>query len=192
MNYKSFKETFLNSLVDLTKASKFLKSDEVLFYQSDLQISKQLSLTADSMMERMNQVAKIATGDDDYVLFYENTHEEFAAAIDFMDDLYEQAVRKKVSLAYHDKDNLLGSTAKKSSKLLDNVNAGLDSTKSILPHHISKPQLHFKDKVNNFNFPWKPIIKCKDNAIKPLEYESDSVSNDLLTHLDGAGVGMFR
>lgn len=33
---------------------------------------------------------------------------------------------------------------------------------------LKKPQLEFKQKVDNGNYPWEPRIKDKPNSIKPL------------------------
>ena len=46
---------------------------------------------------------------------------------------------------------------------------------------ILRSQLKFKDKIDNSNSPWVPIIKSKPNAIRPL---SIPVSEDMQSHMD--------
>jgi exosome complex exonuclease RRP6 len=44
-----------------------------------------------------------------------------------------------------------------------------------------RSQLKFKDKIDNSNTPWVPIIKSKPNAIRPL---STTVSESMQSHMD--------
>lgn len=39
----------------------------------------------------------------------------------------------------------------------------------LMAKHIQRPQLKFKDKIDNSNTPFIPIIKRKPNALRPLE-----------------------
>ncbi len=51
------------------------------------------------------------------------------------------------------------------------VFTGETETKSFRMMHaknVSRPQMKFKDKVDNSNTPFVPIIKYKPNALKPL------------------------
>lgn len=39
----------------------------------------------------------------------------------------------------------------------------------LMAKHIQRPQLKFKDKIDNSNTPFIPIIKRKPNSLRPLE-----------------------
>lgn len=46
--------------------------------------------------------------------------------------------------------------------------------------NIQRPQLRFKDKIDNSNTPFIPVIKRKPNALRPLEmgeYEKNQYEN---------------
>lgn len=43
------------------------------------------------------------------------------------------------------------------------------SFRFLMAKNIQRPQLRFKDKIDNSNTPFIPIIKRKPNALRPLE-----------------------
>ena len=43
------------------------------------------------------------------------------------------------------------------------------SFRFLMAKNIQRPQLKFKDKIDNSNTPFIPIIKSKPNALRPLE-----------------------
>ncbi|XP_032228856.1 exosome component 10 isoform X2 [Nematostella vectensis] len=47
----------------------------------------------------------------------------------------------------------------------------------LLAKNIQRPQMKFKDKIDNSNTPFIPIIKYKPNALKPLDQVAPSVQN---------------
>ncbi|RMX38072.1 hypothetical protein pdam_00003117 [Pocillopora damicornis] len=49
----------------------------------------------------------------------------------------------------------------------------------LMAKHIQRPQLKFKDKIDNSNTPFIPIIKRKPNALRPLEVDETSSSRHL-------------
>ena len=55
--------------------------------------------------------------------------------------------------------------------LQQNIPGSKDSNnfRFLMAKNIQRPQLRFKDKIDNSNTPFVPVIKRKPNALRPLE-----------------------
>jgi len=55
--------------------------------------------------------------------------------------------------------------------LQQNIPGSKDSNnfRFLMAKNIQRPQLRFKDKIDNSNTPFIPVIKRKPNALRPLE-----------------------
>ena len=115
---------------------------------------------------------------------HQNVDEDFKRIIAVLDDFYESA---DIHL-----DAVTKSLKKKTQISSSATTAYSNSTAGNLPlspsqfQPIAKSQLNFRDKVDNNNTPWVPIIKSKPNAMKALD-STGGMSEEVRNHLSTLG-----
>ncbi|KAJ3257880.1 Exosome component 10 [Boothiomyces macroporosus] len=174
-SYEEFRDNLVNSLVELTQSSKFLLPSEVSFLRADSRNAAQLDSISDKILEGFNQTIQYSSVKD--------SNQEFSGLNDFLEhfDLAGDAIDNMFEKA----DIFLDSIKKKSSQISTAINptqtqnAAFGQFKAVL-----RPQLKFKDKVDNSNTPWVPIIKHKPNSKQPLKAE---LSPEMKNHLASIG-----
>lgn len=153
---KGVKDVVLNAIDELMKSSEFLSPSEYLFFQSDLCLSKPLDLLAEQILNGIETCIGVAREED---FKFQNSKFDFNVVVGVLDDLHEQV------------DGLLDE--KNTTKQVGN-----QSQLTLL-----RPQLYFKDLIDNSCNPWVPILKHKFNAkvpldsgLHPYEYEISNIS----------------
>ena len=191
MDFQNIRDGLIASLLALTNSSKFLKPSEVLFLRSDLALSKKFDEIAGQTVVLINDTARVGFGlndnkniDDDDTVVHQNVDEDFKRIIAVLDDFYESA---DIHL-----DAVTKSLKKKTQISSSATTAYSNSTAGNLPlspsqfQPIAKSQLNFRDKVDNNNTPWVPIIKSKPNAMKALD-STGGMSEEVRNHLSTLG-----
>ncbi|KAJ3274992.1 Exosome component 10 [Terramyces sp. JEL0728] len=175
-SYEEFRDNLVNSLVELTQSTKFLHPSEVSFLRADTANAAQLDTISDKILEGFNQTVQYSgvKGSNQEFSGLNDFMQHFESAGDVVDNIFEKA------------DIFLDSTKKKSSSQIStsiNVaqaqNTAFGQFKAVL-----RPQLKFKDKVDNSNTPWAPIIKHKPNSKQPLKAQ---LSPEMKKHLESIG-----
>lgn len=190
MDFQAVRDGLIASLLSLTNSSKFLKPSEVLFLRSDLALSKKFDEIAGQTVVLINDTARVgfALNDnkniDDDTVVHQSVDEDFKRIIAVLDDFYESAdihlddvtksFKKKIRISSN-------ATAAYSNSTTGNL---LLSPNQFQP--IAKSQLAFRDKVDNNNTPWIPIIKSKPNAMKALD-STGGMSEEVRNHLSTLG-----
>lgn len=185
--FQEVRNGLIASLLSLTKSSKFLKPSEVLFLRSDLALSKKLDDIAGQTVALINDTARIGFfstdsrgNDNDYKTVHENVDEEFKSIINLLDDFYECVDIHLDVLSKSLKKNRQNSNT--ATQLSLSGGNGTSLSPSHFTQPIAKPQLAFKDKVDNSNIPWIPIIRTKPNARRPLD-STEGISEEVRNHL---------
>jgi exosome complex exonuclease RRP6 len=161
MDFGQQRDSLLNKLVSLTQSAKFLQPSEVLFMRSDKNVNQSLDRVGDKLLSSINETIEFSSKNADLFDGPDDIQDRFQLAIELMDNLFEKA------------NVFLDSTKKKNVQIVlgENLNT-------------SKPQLKFKDKVNNTNTIFVPILTYKPNAKKPL---ATKISNDFQEHISNFG-----
>ncbi|CDS03624.1 hypothetical protein LRAMOSA01026 [Lichtheimia ramosa] len=181
--FKEYQESLFKSLVAATNAANALPSDDLGFYRSlDRQFAKDLDTCGSRLLTVANNVVQHCSGDtgaeftsvddvDDATFRFNNV-------IDVVDGLLEKADMYL--------DEMRGRTRKvenehkQDAPEVTQVSAkGKLEYKLLHANNIARPQLQFKDRVDNSNkTPFIRKIKVKPHAKVPLDY---GVTPDMLS-----------
>ena len=170
-NFKKIKDELIASLISLTNSSKFLKTEEVIFLRSELNLMRKfLSIEEKNnelIINTINVGLQVVESPQNNV----NVNFNFKNLIHSMDNFYEKA-------------DMILDTALSSKKKRTTTNSTLNyvPTSQTVYQPVIKPQIHFKNKIDNSNAPWMPIIRSKPNAIEPLNVGNE-VSIEMRNHI---------
>jgi exosome complex exonuclease RRP6 len=161
-------QNLFDSLLDLTARSNFLKPSEVAFHES----------TNPQFRESIQrQKAKVD-----------------ALILEILDHLEENQDKKPRDVQYQEISDVVDACLEKADVQMDIVSGKIkkqikvQEPAKIVKHatQLSKPQLKFKDEIDNFNSPFVPKLRSKPNARRPLDFghpESKDISDDMVEHL---------
>ena len=155
-------ENLFDSLLDLTAKSTFLKASEVAFQEStNIEFRKNLSLQRSKIQQLIKKILN---------KFQEIEKFDYLNISDIVDALLEKAdVQMDMS----------------SGKLKKNILIQ-ESSQTVIRHatQLSKPQLKFKDIIDNSNAPFVSKLSVKLNAKRALDYDQSSIiSTEMVEHL---------
>lgn len=173
---KSFDEwhaELQKALADATSAVQFIKPQDLALVNSIPPAAAALATAGQDLVGMANSVFAYTTGQElDFV------------DVDFTEN-YSPTIQDAVDNILEKTDVCLDLYSK--FKNAPAVISGLESTGVLAPksHHINvlRPQMKFKDVIDNSNTPFVPKIKVKQNAKVPLPSE---ISPEISTHLAGS------
>jgi len=172
-NFNSFQQRVTSALLSTTKSASQIAAEDLSFHRSS---SKAVSQTLDAQNARLlaltNRLLKAVTAGSDVrgpkLQDQESVEDNWRDIVDVVDDLLEQAdasldeftgVIKRLSPARQERQEALAN--KKSTKKFPSPYATTQ---------IPKPQLLFEKVHSNYETTsFKPLLKSKPHAIKPLE-----------------------
>ncbi|KAI7883627.1 hypothetical protein K492DRAFT_205290 [Lichtheimia hyalospora FSU 10163] len=181
--FKEYQESLFKSLVAATNAANALPSDDLGFYRSlDRQFAKDLDTCGSRLLTVANNVVQHCSGDTGTEFMTVDDVDDatfrFNNVIDVVDGLLEKADMYL--------DEMRGRTRKvENEHKQDAPEVTQVSTKGKLEYkllhanNIARPQLQFKDRVDNSNkTPFIRKIKVKPHAKVPLDY---GITPDMLS-----------
>lgn len=161
-------QNLFDSLLDLSAKSSFLKPSEVAFHEStNIQFKESIQ----------RQKKKV----DALIL----------KVLDHLQDNSEQVHRE---IQYSEISDAVDSCLEKADVQMDVLSGKIKKQISvpeptqIIKHatQLSKPQLKFKDAIDNSNSSFVPKLRSKPHAKRPLDFdhpESNNISTEMVEHL---------
>lgn len=161
-------QNLFDALLDLTAKSNFLKPAEVAFNEStNLQFKESIQ----------RQKGKVD-----------------ALILKVLDHLEDSSDKKLRDIHYQEVSDAVDSCLEKADIQMDVLSGkikkqvAVQEPAKIVKHatQLSKPQLKFKDQIDNFNSPFVPKLRSKPNAKRPLDFDhaqSNNISDDMVEHL---------
>ncbi|KAI9496799.1 ribonuclease H-like domain-containing protein [Zychaea mexicana] len=184
--FKEFQQSFFKALVSATAASNAIPVNDVGYLRSlDRQFAKDLDTCGSRLLKTSNQLLQHCSADTGVeASTYEDVddvNERYGGVVDVVDGLLEKA---DVCL-----DEMLGRTGKGNDQIkqqaaeVAQVSKGKLEYKLLHASNIVRPQMKFKDAVDNSNStPFIRKIKHKPHAQVPLEY---GVTPDMVEGIEG-------
>ncbi|KAI9254611.1 ribonuclease H-like domain-containing protein [Phascolomyces articulosus] len=174
--FKEYQQSLFNALVSATKASSAIPVKDVGFLRSlDRQFAKDLDTSGSRLLKATNQLLQQCSSDTGVqVSKYEDiddVNERYGGVVDIIDSLLEKA---DVCL-----DEMTGQKGRKPEQIkqkpteVAQVSKGKLEYKLLHASNIVRPQMKFKDRVDNSNStPFIRKIKEKPHAMVPLNFET--------------------
>ena len=159
-------QDLFETLLDITAKSSFLKPAEVAFHESTNENFKSSLARQKSKVDGL--ISKV------------------------LDHLQEKETSKEIQ--YHTVSDVVDSCLEKADVQMDLLSGKIKKQVSVQePLHIikhatqlSKPQLKFKDAIDNLNSPFVPKLISKPNAKRPLDFDqpgSNNISTEMYEHI---------
>ncbi|SCU91142.1 LAFA_0F02080g1_1 [Lachancea sp. 'fantastica'] len=157
------KDSVLTEVIGTIRACAALSAQDVEFYKSlDRTISDSLSETSATLLKSINDV----------LLSVDENNETIDAGSEGLDNAWRD-LGEVMDLLFEKSESSLNKLKKKSGSSQNESIQYLDDSTTIgesSHKRISKPQLNFSRPVDNTEtHPFKPLLKTKPNALKPLE-----------------------
>ncbi|KAK2808339.1 hypothetical protein FQN50_004724 [Emmonsiellopsis sp. PD_5] len=173
-DFAAYQEQVQAALIKATRTTGQISSEDLSFHRSlDVDISDSLDEQSTRLLSLTNSILKVATSGSDLEVRElqdeDGVEENWRAVVDVIDELLEKAdacldeftgIIKKLSPSQEERGLTLGKKA---------PNSQFPSVYDFGPSKISKPQLLFTSPPdNNDPAPFKPLLRSKPHAIKPL------------------------
>ncbi|KAJ3166322.1 exosome nuclease subunit [Geranomyces variabilis] len=173
---EQYQKDLFSALGATTKAAQFLAPGELSFYKATADgFEKSLAQTSTSILALCNKLlgyAVAGSGSVDAAPPFEDSDDvtdRFHMVVDASDNLLEKA---DVCLDLVTGRTKVASDAglKQGAAVIMQVASKNKTTRNVVhAQNIVRPQLSFEDKVDNSNSPWRPKIREKPNARRPLD-----------------------
>lgn len=167
-----WEKAVIEAVVDVTNLSAFLTGKDLPFMRSVPEINEELAAVSDQILLVSNsQLQKYSECDfklHDYIHNFSPIQEIIDSVLENVDGLLDGYTRLKNAPSI-----IKGTPSQIQSH----------STNAKRPDINLRPQLKFKDTVDNSNTPFCPIIKYKPNAQRPLEKIENSCDETPEPHL---------
>ncbi|KAI8588004.1 ribonuclease H-like domain-containing protein, partial [Geranomyces variabilis] len=174
--FEQYQKDLFSALGATTKAAQFLAPGELSFYKATADgFEKSLAQTSTSILALCNKLlgyAVAGSGSVDAAPPFEDSDDvtdRFHMVVDASDNLLEKA---DVCLDLVTGRTKVASDAglKQGAAVIMQVASKNKTTRNVVhAQNIVRPQLSFEDKVDNSNSPWRPKIREKPNARRPLD-----------------------
>ncbi|KAI8802817.1 ribonuclease H-like domain-containing protein, partial [Cladochytrium replicatum] len=178
-----------SSLVEATKISQFLTTDDYSFYKlAHPDVGERLSKTGDKLLGLCNRLLGHTALPGANALQFENIDEvmdDFYPVVEIVDHLLEKADVCMDEVTGRNKQNAPNNFG---------IVAAIDTPTPRVQKNtnIIRPQLKFHDKIDNSNnTPYIRRITHKPNAKRPLDYGlpgSDQLSSEMAQHVKSLGI----
>jgi hypothetical protein len=169
-------QNLFDALLDLTAKSNFLKPSEVAFHEStNLQFKE-------SIHQQRSRVHALIIKVLDHLDSTDKKPRDiqYREVSDAVDSCLEKADVSMDVLSGKNKKQISREEPAKIVKHLALL------SKPQLKFKVSKFQLKYKDKIDNFNSPFVSKLRSKPNAKRPLDFdhpESNDISDEMVEHL---------
>ncbi|TPX70598.1 hypothetical protein SpCBS45565_g01630 [Spizellomyces sp. 'palustris'] len=201
-NFEAYQNSLFAALTQVTKATNFLKANELTFYKSlSPNFDERLTKTGDNLLGLCNDLLAHAAagstiGGDRFSSFedVEDVVDHYDTVVDTVDNLLEKADTCLDEVTGRIKRNAPGNVPGQSAPVMLQVPAtggNKGNFNVIHAQNILRPQLKFEDKIDNSNRPFVRKITHKPNASQPLNYGmpgTSDISPEMSDHLRTLGI----
>ncbi|KAI8384297.1 ribonuclease H-like domain-containing protein [Radiomyces spectabilis] len=189
-NFKAYQASLFKALVSATSAANALPPNDLGFYRSlDRDFAKNLDSAGSRVLDLSNRLLQQASNDTGIVASkYEDIDDvvdRYGSAVDVMDSLLEKAdIWLDEYLGRNKKnDDSVKQKAPEVAQISAKSNSGKLEYKYLHASNVVRPQLKFKDRVDNLSStPFQRKIVVKPHAMVPLDH---GLSADAMETEDG-------
>ena len=172
-------EELFSTLIELTKNTQFLKANDIQFIKSNQKVASVLEGCNGQTLGLINQLLELTHSQEEgKPIQYQGVvglMENFRPVLDIVDNLLE-----KVDVHLEAAAGVTHAPAP--AVVVAHSNEDIVQSKNVL-----RPQLKFRQKPDNSNTPFVPIIKVKPNAKKPLVFDMDELTPEMAAHVNSLG-----
>ncbi|KAJ3156103.1 exosome nuclease subunit [Geranomyces michiganensis] len=175
-DFENYQKDLFSALGATTKAAQFLAPGELSFYKATADgFEKSLAQTSTSILALCNQLlgyAVTGSASTEAVPPFEDSDDvtdRFHLVVDASDNLLEKADVCLDLVTGRTKVNAEAGMKQSAAVIMQVASKNRTTRNVVHAQNIVRPQLSFEDKVDNSYSPWRPKIREKPNARRPLD-----------------------